>query len=74
MPAKARGGNPGTPGRGRAWRQGKKGAMSREDKQKAWSLMDVNKDGHLNYLEFCAAFKVPRSVPSPLPPALNMHT
>ena len=42
--------------------------MSREDKQKAWSLMDVNKDGHLNYLEFCAAFKVPRSVPSPLPP------
>lgn len=23
-----------------------------------WSAIDVNDDGHLNYLEFCAAFQV----------------
>mmetsp|Transcript_41508 Transcript_41508/g.111180 ORF Transcript_41508/g.111180 Transcript_41508/m.111180 type:complete len:233 (-) Transcript_41508:48-746(-) len=34
------------------------GLLSREEKQRAWGLIDVNKDGHLNYLEFCAAFKV----------------
>ena len=23
-----------------------------------WNVIDVNDDGHLNYLEFCAAFQV----------------
>ena len=26
--------------------------------QQLWDAVDINKDGHLNYLEFCSAFQV----------------
>jgi len=29
-----------------------------QDKKEMWMYVDVNGDGHLNYLEFCAAFQV----------------
>mmetsp|Transcript_36929 Transcript_36929/g.86929 ORF Transcript_36929/g.86929 Transcript_36929/m.86929 type:complete len:933 (+) Transcript_36929:129-2927(+) len=32
--------------------------VAQNDKQDMWSYVDVNGDGHLNYLEFCAAFQV----------------
>mmetsp|Transcript_4543 Transcript_4543/g.10913 ORF Transcript_4543/g.10913 Transcript_4543/m.10913 type:complete len:919 (+) Transcript_4543:74-2830(+) len=32
--------------------------LAAEDIMEMWSAIDVNDDGHLNYLEFCAAFQV----------------
>ena len=33
--------------------------LSDADKRALWGAVDLNHDGHLNYLEFCAAFQVP---------------
>ena len=32
--------------------------LSEQDKETVWKAVDLNADGHLNYLEFCAAFQV----------------
>ncbi len=34
------------------------GSRTEEEKELAWSAVDQNSDGHLNYLEFCAGFQV----------------
>ena len=41
--------------------------LSDADKRALWGAVDLNHDGHLNYLEFCAAFQVPP------PPVLGGH-
>ena len=32
--------------------------LSPQEKEMVWKAVDLNSDGHLNYLEFCAAFQV----------------
>ena len=32
--------------------------LSPAEKEMVWKAVDLNSDGHLNYLEFCAAFQV----------------
>jgi hypothetical protein len=32
--------------------------LSPQEKELVWKAVDLNSDGHLNYLEFCAAFQV----------------